>query len=113
MKCDYILPEYPDLPAAWKDYQGLALYRWTGDSCIWRFVYLCICVFVYLCICVFVYLHVVCREYRGRGAASPLEDEPRPCSFCLLQIVNMAQVSCTALHCTALHCTALHCTALC
>ena len=41
-------------------------------------------------------LIMVCREYRGRGAAgSQLDEEPRPCYFCLLKILNMAQVGCT------------------
>ena len=40
-------------------------------------------------------LMMVCREYRGRGAAgSQLDEEPRPCYFCLLKILNMAQVGC-------------------
>ena len=40
-------------------------------------------------------LMLVCREYRGRGAAgSQLDEEPRPCYFCLLKILNMAQVGC-------------------
>ena len=34
------------------------------------------------------------REYRGRGgAASQLDDEPRPCTFCLLKIVDMAKAT--------------------
>ena len=34
-----------------------------------------------------------CREYRGRGVAgSQLDEEPRPCHFCLLKILYMAQV---------------------
>ena len=37
--------------------------------------------------------YLVCREYRGRGVAgSQLDEEPRPCHFCLLKILYMAQV---------------------
>ena len=52
-------------------------------------------VYVYVDVDVVKDLMLVCREYRGRGAAgSQLDEEPKPCYFCLLKILNMAQVGC-------------------